>query len=659
MSKTTTNNGQTISADDILSVVQEVVEEVHSGFSAVESISIDSTFDKDLGLDSLSRVQLISRVESRFKLALPERTFAEADTPRDLLRAVLGASQPAAIKTISEIKSLKLSEILGIPAEAETLVDVLRWHAEKHPDRLHIQMYEDDTDGEQLTYSQLYSSAQQIAAGLQSKGVQPADPVAIMLPSSPHYFHCFFGILMAGGIPVPIYPPARPSQLEDHLRRHSQILINCGTQFLITVPEATRVARLLKAQVPSLKEIIPVEELYQPASKFNAYTLKTEDTAFIQYTSGSTGQPKGVVLSHANLLANIRAMGQVVNANAQDVFVSWLPLYHDMGLIGAWLGSLYFAALFVVMPPLAFLARPERWLWAIHRYGGTLSASPNFGYEYCLRRIEDDSIKNLDLSTWRAAFNGAETVSPETIVSFCKRFAAYGFNQSAMMPVYGLAESSVGLAFPPIGRGAIIDHIDRTKFSGSGQAVAVSGDTVNVLKFPSNGFPLPAHQIRIADPAGHELPEHQEGRIQFQGPSSTSGYFHNPEKTRELFVDGWLDTGDLGYMVNGELYVSGRIKDIIIRAGRNIYPHELEEAVGNIEGIRTGRIAVFGSEDKETKTERLIVLAETRTTDKTARRVRWSRAGRWRDPNTPCQSCGKSRKRHLLLPHRSARSRRS
>ncbi|MDX1812798.1 MAG: AMP-binding protein, partial [Gammaproteobacteria bacterium] len=309
MSKTTTNNGQTISADDILSVVQEVVEEVHSGFSAVESISIDSTFDKDLGLDSLSRVQLISRVESRFKLALPERTFAEADTPRDLLRAVLGASQPAAIKTISEIKSLKLSEILGIPAEAETLVDVLRWHAEKHPDRLHIQMYEDDTDGEQLTYSQLYSSAQQIAAGLQSKGVQPADPVAIMLPSSPHYFHCFFGILMAGGIPVPIYPPARPSQLEDHLRRHSQILINCGTQFLITVPEATRVARLLKAQVPSLKEIIPVEELYQPASKFNAYTLKTEDTAFIQYTSGSTGQPKGVVLSHANLLANIRAMG--------------------------------------------------------------------------------------------------------------------------------------------------------------------------------------------------------------------------------------------------------------------------------------------------------------------------------------------------------------
>ncbi len=344
-----------------------------------------------------------------------------------------------------------------------------------------------------------------------------------------------------------------------------------------------------------------------------------ESTALIQYTSGSTGNPKGVVLSHANLLANIRAMGQVVQAGAEDVFVSWLPLYHDMGLIGAWLGSLYYAALFVVMPPLSFLARPERWLWAIHRHRGTLSAAPNFGYEYCLRRLHDADLQGLDLSCWRAAFNGAETVSPDTLEQYTARFANHGFRASALMPVYGLAESSVGLAFPPLQRGPLIDRIERDTFTGSGQALPAGPDDQNALRFVSSGAPLPGHQLRVVDPAGHELPERREGRLEFRGPSSTSGYYHDATKTGELFNDGWLDSGDLAYLAGGELYVTGRIKDIIIRAGRNIYPHELEEAVGNIDGIRTGRVAVFGTEDRRAATERLVVLAETRSTDSSER----------------------------------------
>jgi 1-acyl-sn-glycerol-3-phosphate acyltransferase len=420
---------------------------------------------------------------------------------------------------------------------------------------------------------------------------------------------------MAGGVPVPIYPPARATQLEDHMRRHARILDNCGTHCLITVAEARRVARLLRSQVPGLRHIVTAAELMEAAAMPVLPTLRADDTAFIQYTSGSTGNPKGVVLTHANLLANIRAMGEAVRAGSADVFVSWLPLYHDMGLIGAWLGSLYYAALFVVMSPLGFLARPERWLQAIHRYRGTLSASPNFGYEYCLHRLQDSALQGLDLGCWRAAFNGAEAVSPDTLEQFNSRFAAYGFRATAMMPVYGLAESSVGLAFPPLDRGALIDRIERETFTHSGQAVPARADDEHALRFVSSGVPLSGHQVRVVDVAGHELPERHEGRLEFRGPSATSGYYRNPEKTRDLFHGQWLDSGDLAYVAGGEIYITGRIKDVIIRAGRNIYPHELEEAVGNVSGIRTGRVAVFGSKEPRSATERLVVLAETRSTE--------------------------------------------
>ena len=600
-------------AEALLQLIQALVREVHPQRPATAVITLDSAFEKDLGLDSLARVELISRIEKQFELALPEHAFAEAESARDLLRALLGAAGPQTRLPAAERRPIQLGDATAAPAEAQTLVDVLDWHVLHHPDRPLIQLYRDEKDGEIFTYHRLQAGARQVAAGLQQRGIKPAAAVAIMLPSGADYFFSFFGVLMAGGIPVPIYPPARPSQLEDHMRRHVRILANCLAETLITVAEAKRVAQLLKSQLPNLRHIVSVSELSASGAAQTLPALGSNDIAFLQYTSGSTGNPKGVILTHANLLANIRAMGQVVQAGPKDVFVSWLPLYHDMGLIGAWLGSLYYAALFVVMSPLSFLARPERWLWAIHRYRGTLSASPNFGYEYCMRRLKDEDLVGLDLSSWRAAFNGAEAVSPDSIQQFADRFAAFGFRSTAMMPVYGLAESSVGLAFPPLDRGALIDRIDRNRFSRSGQATPASADDQHPLRFASSGPPVPGHQVRVVDPAGHELPERQEGRLQFRGPSSTSGYYRDAENTQKLFAGDWLDSGDLAYIANGEVYITGRIKDIIIRAGRNIYPHELEEAVGLIANIRSGRVAVFGSKDAASGTERLIVLAETRS----------------------------------------------
>lgn len=605
--------------NDELSTLTEVIEsllaELHSGGEVPPRVQPDSSLDRDLGLDSLTRLELFARIERRFGQALPDRIFAEAETPRDILRA-LASNRARLLPGIEPaIHPRQPAGMATTPDHAGTLLEVLQWHADHHAARAHIQFYTDAGDGEAISYAQLYQGALALARGLQQLGLGPGQAVSIMLPTSREYFFSFFGILLAGGIPVPIYPPARPSQLEDHLRRHARILSNCQATSLITVNEAKPVARLLKAQLESLQHIITAEELMASQGNFVAPVITPQDTAFVQYTSGSTGNPKGVVLSHANLLANIRAMGERVQADAQDIFVSWLPLYHDMGLIGAWLGSLYYAALFVVMSPLDFLARPQRWLQAIHRYRGTLSAAPNFGYELCLHRLQDAQLEGLDLSSWRAAFNGAETVSPETVVQFPQRFARFGFRPTAMMPVYGLAECSVGLAFPPLDQGVRIDHIQRQTFTRSGKAIPVDHHDPTALRFVACGKVLAGHEIRIADAGGHELPEREEGRLQFRGPSATSGYLRNAEATEQLFDGDWLDSGDLAYLSEGDLYLTGRTKDVIIRAGRNLYPHELEEAVGDMPDIRKGRVVVFGATDPITGTERLVVLAETRSQD--------------------------------------------
>ncbi|MBE9540034.1 MAG: AMP-binding protein [Proteobacteria bacterium] len=600
---------------ELLKVVQELAAELRPQQVASQPVTLDSELIRDLGLDSLARVELLARVEQHFAVTLPERVFAEAETPRDLLRAMLSAGAQTKPSMTVETSELSLGEAEAAPRSMNTLIEVLQWHVQAHPDRPHIRFHSHDNEGESLSYSQLWHGAEKLAAGLQARGLQAGDAVAIMLPTGSSYFFSFFGILLAGGIPVPIYPPVRRSQLEEHLRRHASILSNCLATILITVPEARQVAHLLKSQVETLQSIVTVDELASGADIFTMPAHGPQDIAFLQYTSGSTGNPKGVVLTHANLLTNIRAMGEVVRADSSDVFVSWLPLYHDMGLIGAWLGSLYYAALFVVMSPLEFLKRPHAWLWAIHHYGGTLSAAPNFGYELCLHRVKDAHIEGLNLGTWRAAFNGAEAVSPDTMLHFYDRFHQYGLRKESLKPVYGLAECSVGLAFPPYGRAMIIDQIQREPFVRSGRAIPVAQADPKALRFVASGQALPGHQIRIVDPTGLELPDRQEGRVQFRGPSATSGYFRNPEETGRLFDKEWLNSGDLGYVSGGDVFITGRSKDVIIRAGRNIYPDELEEAVGNVSGIRKGRVTAFASSDPDSGTERLVLIAETREKD--------------------------------------------
>ena len=606
-------NGPEPNADALIDIVRQLEAELHPARRT--AVTLDSALDRDLGLDSLGRVELVLRLERRFDVHLPEATVVSAETPRDLLKAMLGARPAEAAGTAISEPNRTLPGGTATPEHARTILEALDWHLDAHPERVHITLTHESGPDEEISYAALHEGAAHVAAGLLERNLSPRATVAIMLPTGADYFYSFLGILLAGGIPVPIYPPARPSQIEDHMRRHAGILSNAQAQVLITMPEAKALALLLRSQVTSLSDVVTPAEIVNGTAQHIHPAAKPDDIAFLQYTSGSTGSPKGVVLTHANVLANLNAMGRALEVDSSDVFVSWLPLYHDMGLIGAWLGSLYYGFRLVAMSPLTFLARPQSWLRAIHRHAGTMSAAPNFAYQLCARRIDERELEGLDLSSWRLAFNGAEPVSADTLDEFAARFGKYGLRRDAIMPVYGLAECTVGLAFPPLRRGPKIDRVDRNTFANTGRAVPVNEAAGDALRFVACGHPIPGHQIRIVDNAGRELSEREEGHLQFNGPSATQGYYRNPEETRRLFDGAWLDSGDYAYIAEGDVYLTGRAKDLIIRAGRNVYPYELEEVVGDIPGIRKGCVAVFGSTDPRTNVEHIVVLAETRETD--------------------------------------------
>jgi 1-acyl-sn-glycerol-3-phosphate acyltransferase len=605
-------------ARNLVAIVTDLVRELRGSRASV-NVTLSSRLDRDLGIDSLGRTELVLRIERLFRIRLPVTIIGEADTVQDILTALERAAAQQGTPDIRDVIAAEApiaAQPVVAAAEAKTLIEALEWHVARNPDRVHVTVLQDEsTVLATMTYGELAQAARAVAAGLIVRDVAPLDRVALMLPTGTEFFAAFLGTLYAGAVPVPIYPPMQLSQLEEYLRRQTKILRNAEAKVLVTVPEALRLGGLLRGLVPSLRGIESVSNLASAPMGTPLPALNDPGaTALIQYTSGSTGDPKGVVLSHANLLANIRAILKAIDATSADVLLSWLPLYHDMGLIGAWLGPLYAGAKCYIMSPLSFLAHPQSWLWASHRYRATISAAPNFAFELCLKQIDDSDLSGLDLSSLRFVANGAEPVSIHTLRRFIERFSGFGFRPGAMAPVYGLAECAVALALPPPGREPLIDRINREALTRRGVAEPTDVNDPDAIEIVACGRPVPGHEIRIVDEAGREVQERREGRLEFRGPSATSGYFHNEAKTRELFRGGWLDSGDQAYIANGDVFITGRIKDIIIRAGQHVYPQELEEAVGDIAGATKGAVAAFGVSDRASGTERIVLLAETAQT---------------------------------------------
>lgn len=606
-------NAIDINTERLLTIVRVLAAELKPGAGNFSALGFDHRLERDFGLDSLARVELLARIDRELGAKLGEAAFA-AETPADVLR-LIGDATLYVPATSAVPPASALADFVPPPDDLATLTEVLDWHVRHQPGRIHIHLLGEAGQDDPVNYARLAQAARAVAAGLLARGAPPGSRVALMLPTGLDFFAAFYGALYAGCVPVPLYPPARPAQLEEHLRRIAGILANAGALWLVADPRARAFAQALSGKCPTLAGIVTVAELTTPPVAAPLPALVAGDLAFIQYTSGSTGDPKGVALTHANLLANVSALRLAARATPADVFVSWLPLYHDMGLIGAGIGSMVVGFPLVLMSPLAFLARPVRWLEAISRHRGTLSAAPNFAYEICANKLTDGELAGIDLSCWRMACNGAEAVSPVTLERFAARLAPVGLRREALAPVYGLAECSVGLAFPPPGRGPRIDRVARRALADEGLAQPVGDDQPDAQAVPGCGHALPGHGIRIVDAAGRELPERRVGRIQFRGPSATAGYFENPVATAKLFDGDWLNTGDLGYLADGELFVTGREKDIIIRGGHNIHPQELEEAVGRVSGVRAGNVVVFPATDPGAGTERLVVLAEARTMD--------------------------------------------
>jgi fatty-acyl-CoA synthase len=596
----------------VLDVVRALARET-GGARAERAVRPHASLEREVGLGSLERVELVARLERAFARPLDDHALG-IDTAAGLARALLEAAPGPELRLPGREEAVGAAASIG--EGVRTLQESLYRHAGLDPDRTHVFLHDDAGEEMPITYGRLWDAAAAVGGGLAARGVARGTTVALILPTGLDFLRSFLGILLARAVPVPIYPPLRLDRLPEYAARQSAILADAGVRLLVTVPRARPVAALLQKTVPTLEDVVTADELCADAGPVPSPAGEGSDAAFIQYTSGSTGQPKGVLLTHDNLLANIRAIALGLDLQPTDAGVSWLPLYHDMGLIGSWLMCLHHGLPLTLLPPTAFLARPERWLWAIHRRRATLSGAPNFAYELCVRRIADEALEGLDLSSWRAALNGAEPVSTGTLERFFRRFSAHGFRREAMMPVYGLAESSVALAFPPVGRGPRVDRVARSAFQAEGRAEPAPASDRGALEFVSAGRELPGHQIRIVDDAGRDLPERVVGRLVFRGPSVTSGYYRKPEATAAVSLPGgFLDSGDLAYRADGEIHITGRRKDLIIKGGRNLVPQEIEDAAAEVEGVRRGCVVAIGVENAALGTEALYVVAETRMLD--------------------------------------------
>ncbi|MGE3178835.1 MAG: fatty acyl-AMP ligase [Vicinamibacterales bacterium] len=484
-----------------------------------------------------------------------------------------------------------------------------------------LQTIEHDGRASRIPYAELLRRALLGAGRLAAEGLRPGDRVALIAPEVEGFIEAFFAIQAAGLVPVPLVPPAQAGELTTFARQSHHLLSASRAAAIVTTGD---VAPLLE-----LSDLHPAPRLLVADSLWTAGALDAPvpvpraSMALLQFTSGSTAAPKGVVLTHENLLTNVRAIAgpHGLAVTAEDVGVSWLPLYHDMGLIGMLLTAVCTGNEAIIMSPVLFLKRPTAWLDAISSHRGTVSFAPNFAYELCLRRVKPSQIETLDLSSWRVAGCGAEPVRPETLQAFADRFAPAGFRSRAFLPSYGLAEHSLAVT---IARdGVVVDTVDAQRLGHDSVALPVQNGSASV-RIVSCGAPFPGHEVRIVDDQGTELPDRHVGRILARGPSVMAGYFENPEATAETLHDGWLETGDLGYRANGSLFVCGRTKDVIIRQGRKYHPPDLESAIGDVEGLRRSGVVVFGI-TRLGESDEVVAVLEARasaTSDQVMDRVR-------------------------------------
>ncbi|MEV0338165.1 AMP-binding protein [Nocardia sp. NPDC050713] len=468
------------------------------------------------------------------------------------------------------------------------------------------------TDGEfSWRHDDLALAAGRAAAALSDAGVRPGDRVVLSLPTSPEFVTAFFGALLLGAVPTAVATPGGFGSAELFYEKFHRLIGYLEPK--VVVATATVLAA---AELPSGLTGLDGAALHRRAGDPDAPALPPRlpdpgDLAFIQATSGSTGTPKGVQITHANLAANCEQIALAAAMGPGDTWVGWLPLHHDMGLIGGFLTPMFRGIDAVLMPPSRFLRSPGDWLRAVSKYRGTFTAAPNFAYGYAAARVTDAELAGVDLSSWRFLFCGAEPIHPPTVQRFVDRFGAWGLPSDALVPCYGMAEASLAVTVARPHAPVAYDSVSRRGLTGDGVALDVSAGDPDELQIVDCGAPVLGTEVRIVDGDGVPCGEDTVGSIQFRGPSTTVGYFRLPEATASALSDGWWDTGDIGYLRAGRLRITGRQKDLIIIRGANYLPTDFEIAAEQVDGVRLGGVAAVGHADAAGLSEELHLVVET------------------------------------------------
>jgi fatty-acyl-CoA synthase len=474
------------------------------------------------------------------------------------------------------------------------------------------------------SYAVMHAASLGAAAALRKLGLGRGDLVALVVDDPEEFLTALFAASLAGLVPASLYPPATSSDRQRYLAATAAVLRSARARAVVTTTRLVADFADLRSSCPDLAAAVSMETLPSPRDGGAGLDAgrgcdagsdaSLDDIAFVQFTSGSTSAPKGVIVSHRNLSANIDAINGPAGlaVSASDSAVSWLPLYHDMGLVGMALGAMYCGRPAILMTPRAFVKRPAEWLRAISRHRATVSFAPSFAYDLCVRRVKERELEGLDLSCWRVAGCGGEPIHGPTLAAFAGKFRAVGFRETSVLASYGLAEHVLAATIGARERPLRVEHLSVDDLATRSVAVE-NGAGSGRVSVVGCGPALPGHHIRVVDENGRELPERAIGEITLAGPSVMTGYYADETLTARTIRDGWLHTGDLGYLSEGELFVCGRTKEIVIANGRKYHPQDLEWAIDDLAGVRRGRVVAFAAKRPGCADRVVIVLEPTGT----------------------------------------------
>jgi fatty-acyl-CoA synthase len=462
---------------------------------------------------------------------------------------------------------------------------------------------------ERVEWSRLHEDARAVAAALQARGIGPGSHVALLGATTRPFVTAIQATWLAGATVVVLPLPMRLASIEDFVAQTRRLIVHADARIVVI---DAQLSEFLDPQ-PGDPPIVQLEELRAAPGSYERPADDPDALAILQFTSGATADPKGVMVPHRCMTANLDAAVEAAALDPDtDRAVSWLPLYHDMGLIGLLGAPMLKGFDLVLAAPQDFLAAPARWMEWIAEFGGTATAGPNFAYALAARALR--RLDRLDLSRWRLALNGAEPVDPKAVEAFLAAGARHGLDPGAAFCVFGMAEATLAVAFPTPGAGMQVDPIDQRVLETDRYAAPADGGDAdgNVRRLPRLGRPVPGLEMRVCDPAtGQAMQDREVGEVELRGSSITPGYYDNPDATAASRRSDWFRTGDLGYVVDGELVVCGRIKDVIIVGGRNVFPEDVERAAESVEGVRAGNVIAFGTEGRRGR-EAVVVVAETK-----------------------------------------------